>query len=133
VPGGAGFPGNAESITMLLAQSLFLWRGHDPVVRVLEVGLAYPIDLVWPKRRIMEVYLNTAEWGPGIFGADAAATAFFGKSAAQLTRREAALLVAVLPDPLQGSPAQPNLYIDGRANRILSKIEAARFDYSCLP
>jgi class 3 adenylate cyclase len=130
--GRPGLLGNVESIDMLVAQSLFMWPGDDLLVRVLEIPLAYAIDLIWPKRRIAEVYLNTARWGTNVFGADAAARAYFGKSAAQLSRREAALLVAVLPDPLQASPARPTPYVTGRANKIASNMEAARFDYSCL-
>jgi class 3 adenylate cyclase len=133
-PAGArpGLLGNAESIDMLLAQNLFLWRGDDLAVRALAIPLAYAIDQIWPKRRVVEVYLNTAQWGANVFGADAAARAYFGKSAAQLTRREATLMVAALPGPLQASPAQPTPFIAGRANKIAGKMDATRFDYSCL-
>jgi class 3 adenylate cyclase len=130
--GTSRFLGNAESITMQLAQNLFLWPGNGPVERSLALGLAYAIDFAWPKRRVMEVYLNTAEWGRGVFGAETAAQTFFGKTAKQLSRREAALLVAVLPDPSQTSPVNPTRPVMGRADKIAGKIDASRFDYGCL-
>jgi monofunctional biosynthetic peptidoglycan transglycosylase len=116
---------------MQLSQSLFLWPGDGPALRGLEIGLAYVIELIWPKRRIIEVYLNTAQWGDGIFGAEAAAKTFFGKPAVQLTRREATLLAAALSDPLRASPAQPSQALFARANKIAAKMDAGRFDYSC--
>ena len=123
---------NTESITMQLVQSLFLWPGSGTVVKLLDIALAYPIDLIWSKRRIMEVYLNVARWGDGIYGADAAAEAFFSKSAANLSKNQAALLAAVLPDPLNSSAARPSPYIIERAGKISGKMDTARFDYTCL-
>ena len=75
---------------------------------------------MWGKKRIMEVYLNVAEWGPGIYGAEAAARAHFEKSAADLTKREAALLAAVLPNPRRSSAGQPSAYIKRRSSAIQS-------------
>ena len=81
------------------------------------------IELIWNKRRIIEVYLNIVEMGPGIYGAQAAAQRYFGKSAADLSRREASLLAAVLPNPREWSPAAPTNYILVRAATIRQRID----------
>jgi monofunctional biosynthetic peptidoglycan transglycosylase len=80
------------------------------------------MELLWTKARVMEVYLNIIEWGDGIYGAEAAARIFFGKPAANLTKREAALMAAVLPNPLRWSPAKPTRYIASRANVIQQRM-----------
>lgn len=97
----------ASTITMQVAKNLFLWPSRSYVRKALEVPLAYWIDFVWSKRRIMEVYLNIVEWGPGVFGAEAAARHWFKVSAAKLSARQAALLTAVLPNPIARNPAKP--------------------------
>ena len=131
-PGGnQGFLGAANSITLQTAQNLFLWPGPGPVRKSVSIGLAYAIDLAWPKRRIVEVYLNIAEWGDRIYGAEAAAQAFFQKSASQLTRAEAASLVAALSDPSQ-LPSRLSATSSESVAAILRKIDAPRADYSCL-
>lgn len=76
------------------------------------------LEGLWPKRRILEVYLNIAEFGPGIFGVEAGSRTFFRKSALQLTSREAVLLAAVLPGPLRFDLVQPTTYVRGRARQI---------------
>jgi monofunctional glycosyltransferase len=97
-----------STITQQTAKNLFLWPGRSFVRKGLEFPLALWIDLVLPKRRIMEIYLNIAQWGPGgEFGAEAGARFAFGKSAADLDRREAALLAAILPDPVRRSARRP--------------------------
>jgi len=97
-----------STITQQTAKNLFLWPGRSLVRKVLELPLALWIDLVTPKRRIMEIYLNIAEWGPnGQFGAEAGAEWAFGKSARNLTAPEAALLVSTLPNPKRRSARQP--------------------------
>jgi class 3 adenylate cyclase len=128
----AAFLGNANSITMRLAGSLFLWPGGGSVHKGLEVGLAYVIDLIWPKRRILEVYLNVVEWGSGIYGVQAASDIFFHKDVAKLTRNEAALLVAALQDPLQMSPAHPTSQLTERAKWVNAKIDQRQGSYGCL-
>lgn len=98
----------ASTITQQTAKNLFLWEGRSVVRKVLEFPLALWIDLVLPKRRIMEIYLNIAEWGPnGEFGAEAGARRAFGKSARDLSLREAALLAAILPNPKRRDPRRP--------------------------
>jgi monofunctional biosynthetic peptidoglycan transglycosylase len=97
-----------STITQQTAKNLFLWQRRSIVRKVLEVPLALWIDLVLPKRRVLEIYLNIAEWGPGgEFGAEAAARRAFGKSARDLTPREAALLTSVLPNPQRRNAKQP--------------------------
>lgn len=91
----------ASTISMQTAKNLFLWPGRDWLRKGLEAPLTVLIEAVLPKRRIMEIYMNIAEWGPGIYGAQAAARFHFQKSAAQLTPYEAAQLAAILPSPLR--------------------------------
>ena len=123
----------ASTITMQTARNLFLWPGGGFLRKALEVGLAYLIELAWPKRRIMEIYLNIAEWGHGLYGAEAAAQAHFGKAADRLTQREAALLAAVLPNPRRFDAGKPSAYvarraatIDGRTARLHSFVTCVR-------
>jgi class 3 adenylate cyclase len=130
--GGPGFLQTANSITMRLAGALFLWPGNGPIHKAIELPLAYLIDAVWPKKRILEVYLNIADWRNGVYGADAAAEAMFRKSAAQLTRSEAALMVAMIQDPQQASPAQSNKGLTERAAWVARKIDQRQGNYGCL-
>lgn len=120
---GEGIRG-ASTISMQTARNVFLWAGRDPVRKVLEAYMTPWLELGWSKRRIMEVYLNVIEWGPGLYGAEAAAQRYFGKPAAALTRREASLMAAVLPHPLQWSPADPPSHIQRRAGTIHARIPA---------
>jgi len=113
----------ASTITMQTAKNLFLWPGRDFVRKALEAWLTPQIELLWPKRRIVEVYLNVAELGPGIYGAEAAAQTHFGKPASALTRQEAALLAAILPNPRAWSPGRPTSYLQGRARTIRTRID----------
>lgn len=97
----------ASTITMQLAKNLFLWGDRSFIRKGLELPTALMIDQILTKRRIMELYLNIAEWGEGIFGAEAAAQAWFGKSAADLTPAEASRLATALPNPILRNPARP--------------------------
>lgn len=115
---------------MQLAGSLFLWPGDGPIHRALEIPLAYAIDVVWPKRRVVEVYLNIAEWGSGVYGAEAGAEAMLRKDAAHLTRNEAAAMVAALQDPTanaagRSAPAD-------RALWVARKLDQRQGNFSCL-
>ena len=111
-----------STISQQVAKNLFLWQGRSFVRKALELPLAYWIDLIMPKRRIMEIYLNIAEWGPsGEFGAEAGARQAFGKSARALTPREAAVMAAVLPNPIRRSARTP-----GPGVRRLAGIYEAR-------
>ena len=113
----------ASTITMQTAKNLFLWPDRDFVRKALEAWLTPQIELLWPKRRIIEVYLNVAELGPGIYGAEAAAQVHFGKPASALTSQEAALLAAILPNPRAWDPARPTSYLQSRARTIRTRID----------
>lgn len=108
----------ASTISMQTAKNVFLWPGRDWLRKGLEAYFTVWIELAWGKKRILEVYLNIAEWGPGIYGAEAAARHYFGKPAAALTAGEAARLAAVLPDPLDRSPRSPSHDVVDRARFI---------------
>ena len=113
----SGFRG-ASTIPMQTAKNLYLWNGRSYVRKALEVPLAYLMSFVWPKERMMEVYLNVAQFGPGTFGAEAASRRYFGKSAAELSRREAVLLAVALPRPGVRNPARPNATMLRIANKV---------------
>ena len=119
-------PRGASTITMQTAKNLLLWPGRDPLRKLLEAWLTPQIALLWPKRRVLEVYLNIVEFGPGIYGAEAAARAFFAKPASDLSTREAALLAAVLPNPLEWSAARPGPYVRQRVATIARRIPQIR-------
>jgi monofunctional glycosyltransferase len=106
--GGFGAFRGASTIPMQTAKNLYLWSGRSYVRKAIEVPLAYAMSLLWTKARMMEVYLNVAQFGPGIFGVEAASRYYFHKSAADLTRHEAVLLVAALPNPRFRNPARPS-------------------------
>lgn len=97
----------ASTITMQTAKNLFLWNGRNWVRKGLEAPIALYLDAVMPKRRILEIYLNIAEWGDGVFGIEAASQREFGVAAAQLSPAQAARLATMLPDPTRRSAATP--------------------------
>jgi monofunctional biosynthetic peptidoglycan transglycosylase len=116
----------ASTITQQTVKNLFLWPGRSYVRKALEVPLAMWFDLILPKRRIMEIYLNVAEWGPnGVFGAQAAARRAFNKPAATLTPREAALLAAALPNPIARDPRRPGPGLNRLASLYQSRAAKA--------
>lgn len=100
-------PRGASTITMQTVKNLYLWPHRSYVRKLVEVPLAYWLDLVWSKRRIMEVYLNIVQWGPGIFGAEAAAQHHFAIPASRLSWRQSALLAAALPNPELRAAGRP--------------------------
>jgi len=112
----------ASTISQQTAKNVFLWPARSWVRKGLEVWFTLLIELVWGKERILEVYQNIAEFGPGIYGAEAAAQQFFGKSAQKLSRSEAALLAAVLPSPRRYSAARPSAYVQRRQRWILRQM-----------
>ncbi|MFC3639029.1 monofunctional biosynthetic peptidoglycan transglycosylase [Camelimonas fluminis] len=111
----------ASTLTMQTVKNLLLWQGRSPVRKGLELPLAVLADIVWSKRRTMELYLNVAEWGDGIFGAEAAAQRYFRKSAARLTPAESARLAAILPNPIRYDAEKPSRYVATRAGRIAAR------------
>lgn len=111
----------ASTITQQTAKNAFLWGGRSWVRKGFEAYFALLIEGLWPKRRTMEVYLNIIEWGPGVFGAEAAARHWFQKPAARLTQLEAARLAAILPNPVRYSANPPGPYVDGRSHTIAAR------------
>jgi monofunctional biosynthetic peptidoglycan transglycosylase len=102
------------------------------VRKVIEIALAYLVEGLWPKRRILEIYLNIAEWGDGVFGAEAAAQTHFAKPAARLTADEAALLAVALPSPLERSPGLPNAGTSRLAERLMRRMATSRVELACV-
>jgi len=109
----------ASTISQQLARNLFLWGGRSWLRKGLEVWYTALIETLWPKRRILEVYLNVAEFGDGIYGAQAAAQRLFARDAAQLTPDQSARLAAVLPSPRRYSATDPGPHVQARAQWIL--------------
>lgn len=107
-----------STISQQLAKNLFLWPGRSWLRKGLEAWFTLWIELLWPKQRVLEVYLNVVEFGPGVFGVGAAAEEFFDRPAARLDRRQAALLAAVLPNPRRFSATNPSSYVRTRATWI---------------
>ncbi|WP_236841693.1 monofunctional biosynthetic peptidoglycan transglycosylase [Bosea sp. PAMC 26642] len=112
----------ASTLTMQTAKNVFLWPGRSYVRKALEIPLAMAIDFAWPKPRIIEVYLNVAEWGDGLFGAEAAAQRYFRKPAARLNASEAARLAGALPNPIARDPARPSRGLQSAAGRVQRRV-----------
>jgi len=108
----------ASTIPMQTVKNLYLWQGRSMIRKGLEVPLAVYFDAVLSKKRIMEIYLNIAEWGPGIYGIEAAAQHHFGIPAKQLTARQAALLAVTLPNPIDRNPARAGAGLKRLANLV---------------
>jgi monofunctional glycosyltransferase len=118
---GDGLRG-ASTISQQVAKNLFLWPGRSFVRKALEAWLTLYLELLWPKERILEVYLNVAELGDGVFGAEAAARHYFGRRAAHLAAHESALLAAMLPTPRRSNPGHPSPYLLERQQWILRQL-----------
>ncbi len=108
----------ASTLSQQVAKNQFLWSGRSWLRKGLEVWFTGLIELLWSKERILEVYLNSAEWDEGVFGAQAAARHHFGVDASRLTRQQASLLAAVLPNPRNWSASRPSTYVARRAGWI---------------
>ena len=117
-----------STISQQTAKNVFLWPQRDYVRKGLEAWFTVLIEVIWGKQRIMEVYLNSIEWGPGVYGAEAAARANFGVSAARLSPAQAARLAAIVPKPLSWKAAQPGPYIKRRSGRIGAAAGTVRRD-----
>lgn len=122
----------ASTIPMQTAKNLFLWDGRFAIRKLIELPLAMWMDLVWSKRRMIEIYLNIVEWAPGVYGAEAAAQYHFRKSAKKLTKKEAALLAAVLPNPVKRNAGKPSKGVKRIANRILVRMAGMAPYLTCL-
>jgi monofunctional biosynthetic peptidoglycan transglycosylase len=106
----------ASTISQQVARNMYLWTGRSWLRKGLEVWFTALVELCWPKQRILEVYLNIAEWGDGVFGLEAASRYHFGFPAAQLSRWQSALLASSLPNPINYNPASPGPHLIKRAN-----------------
>jgi monofunctional biosynthetic peptidoglycan transglycosylase len=127
-----GAPRGASTISMQVTKNLFLSNVKSYVRKVIEIPLTLVMELVWPKWRILEVYLNIAEWGPGVFGAEAAAQHHFNKPASRLSEREAALLASVLPNPLVRNAGSPGPQVSAKARVVQSRVKAYGAVASCV-
>lgn len=112
----------ASTISQQVAKNVFLWQGGGFFRKGLEVYFTFLIETAWSKRRILEVYLNVAEMGPGIFGVEAAAQAYFGKSAKTLSRSEAAMIAASLPNPKRFTVKPMSRYVQQRYDDIIRQM-----------
>lgn len=112
----------ASTISQQTAKNVFLFPSRSFVRKAFEAYFTVLIEWIWGKERILEVYLNVAEMGKGIYGAEAAAQAFFGKSASELTRYESSLITACLPNPLERHADRPSQYVTRRAGQIRTLI-----------
>lgn len=126
--GDGGPSRGASTITMQTVKNLFLWNGRSYIRKALEFPLAVTADMILSKRRIMEIYLNIAEWGPGIYGIEAAAQHYFNRPASKLSAQQSALLAVTLPNPLLRNPAKPSRNMQ-RIARIISRRAAKAGPY----
>jgi monofunctional glycosyltransferase len=122
----------ASTIPMQTAKNLFLWPSRSVIRKGLEIPLALAIDAAWPKRRLLEVYLNIAEWGDGIFGAEAAAKFYFKKRASDLTWQEAALLATALPNPFKRDAGHPGRRQASLARHLMARVEQGGAPLDCV-
>ncbi len=109
----------ASTISQQTAKNVFLWPGRSWIRKGLEVYFTFVIEICWSKERIIEVYLNVIEMGPGVYGSEAAAQYYFNKSASDLTKKEAATIAAILPNPIRWSASHPTPYIIKKRNWIV--------------
>ena len=124
----AGANRGASTITQQTVKNVFLWQGRSWIRKLLEAAITPAVEAIWTKRRILEVYLNVAEMGEGVFGVEAAARNSFGVGPENLSPRQAALLAAVLPAPKQRSAARPSAGMSKRANAIMDGAATIRAD-----
>lgn len=119
-----GTPRGASTISMQVTKNMFLWSSKSYIRKIIELPLTLIMELVWPKWRILEVYLNIAEWGPGIFGAEAASRYHFHSPAARLSERQASLLAAALPNPVVRDAGDPSSRVSRKARIIQARMRA---------
>ena len=113
----------ASTITMQVARSVFLWPGRSWSRKAVEAYYTVLIEIFWSKMRILEIYLNTVDWGTGIIGAEAASRKYFNISAAQINPSQAARMAAILPSPHRWSPTDPSDYVKEREKRIMKDMK----------
>lgn len=132
VEDGNGAPRGASTIAMQTVKNLFLWPSRSYIRKAFEIPMAYAADAVWSKRRLLEIYLNIVEWGPGVYGAEAAARRHFGKPASRLNGGEAALMAAALPSPIQRRAGRPGPQTRAIAQKVLARMRGIRPYMTCL-
>lgn len=116
-----------STISQQVAKNVFLWPGRSYLRKGFEAYFTILIELIWSKKRIMEVYLNVAEMGIGVFGAEAAAWYYFDKPASDLSRYQAALIAAILPNPTEYPVRNPGPYVSGRARQVMRYMQPVEF------
>jgi monofunctional biosynthetic peptidoglycan transglycosylase len=121
-----------STITMQVVKNLFLWSSRSYIRKAIEIPLALLMEMLWSKQRILEVYLNIAEWGDGVFGAEAAAQHHFRKRAGQLSAQEAALLAVSLPNPIERQAGDPGAQTRRLANNLMARMKAVRTSMTCV-
>jgi monofunctional biosynthetic peptidoglycan transglycosylase len=126
-----GVPRGGSTISMQVIKNLFLWPSKSYLRKAIEIPLTYIAEAVWPKQRMLEIYLNIAEWGPGVFGAEAAARYHFRKPASLLTPREAALLAVALPNPFERRAGAPGPGTSRLADNLMLRMRAAPGNAAC--
>ena len=125
---GQGLRG-ASTITQQTAKNLFLWSGRSFIRKGLEAGIAVSLEALWGKKRILEVYLNIAEFGQGIYGVEAASQHYFGRSASKLTMNQAARLAVMLPSPRTRNPNELTYYLRQRVDWVEQQMQQLGPDY----
>ena len=125
--------GGGSTLSMQVTKNLFLWPSKSYIRKAIEVPLTLAADRWWGKRRMLEIYLNIVEWGPGLFGAEAAARGYFGKSARDLTEGEAALLAVALPNPIARNAAHPSALQKRLAGVVQGRMKAGANNMRCIP
>jgi monofunctional biosynthetic peptidoglycan transglycosylase len=120
-----GTPRGASTISMQVTKNMFLWSSKSYIRKIVELPLTLIMELVWPKWRILEIYLNIAEWGPGIYGAEAASRHHFHSPASRLSERQASLLAAALPNPIVRDAGDPNARVSRKARVVQARMRAA--------
>ena len=118
----------ASTISQQVAKNVFLWQGKSWFRKGLEVYFTFMIELIWGKKRILDVYLNVIEMGKGIYGIEAASQSFFAKTALKLSRKEASLIAACLPNPKRYSVKSPTAFISGRSTWIMLQMKNLESD-----
>lgn len=121
----------ASTISMQTAKNLFLWPDQNFLRKAIEAPMTYMIEAVLGKRRIIEIYLNVVEWGPGVYGAEAASQAYFKRPANALTPWQAGLLASILPSPRKWSPIDPTDYIQNRARTAMARAQVLSGSLKC--
>ena len=127
-----GNPRGGSTISMQVTKNMFLWPAKSYLRKAIELPLTLLVELAWPKWRIAEVYLNSAEWGPGIYGAEAAARHHFAKPASRLTEREAALLAAALPNPVSRDAGDPGPGTQRLAAHVQARVRRSPQAAACV-